>query len=268
MNSFDLNINLYNFLRDELLSSSPLKFRFNFSVIADTIKNGTDNFRNKLTGIFSDNSLLLTNTSINNSTGDNNTEFESIVELFKDKAYALALKILKNKEEAEDCLQNSFLKLYKALENNQFESRSKLSTYLYSIVYNTAVDHYKKIKSRDYSLISIDINDSNFNENDELTDIYYKSIKEESKNEKQNDPMEIAASSEISTMVSRFINILPEHYSVILNLFFINEMSHEEISTLLKMPTGTVKNRIFRAKESLKKLIQEKYSEDEIKGMI
>ncbi|CAN5456313.1 RNA polymerase sigma factor [soil metagenome] len=269
MNTFDLNINLHNFLRSGYFYPAPGISRFSLSAIVDAIKISSDAFRSKITGYISDNTALVeTENLLSKQDNEGEQKFALIVEQFKDKAYALALKILKNKEEAEDCLQDSFIKLYKALESNQFESRSKLSTYIYTIVYNTAVDHYKKKKTRDYSLISIDINDSNFNENDELTDIYYKSIKEESRNEKRNDPMEITSSSEIGSLVNKFISILPEHYSVILNLFFINDLTHEEISTMLKLPTGTVKNRIFRAKDSLKKLIQEKYSEEEIKEMI
>ncbi len=273
MNTFDLNINLHNFLRGGLLNPAPEIFRFNFSAIVDAIKIGSDSFRNKITGFISDNTTLLQKENpeadLLMQTGpESNQDFSRIVEQHKDKAFALALKILKNREESEDCLQDSFLKLYRALEKGQFESRSKLSTYIYTIVYNTAVDHYKKKRSKDYNLISIDINDSGFNENDELTDIYYKSIEADSKNEKRNDPMEITSTGEIGALVNKFINILPEHYSVILNLFFINDLSHEEIASMLKVPIGTVKNRIFRAKDSLKRLIQKKYSEEEIKNMI
>ena len=269
MNTFDLNINLYNFLRSGFQDPASEAFRFNFSAIVNAIKIGSDSFRSKITGFISDNTSSLEADNLLSQTGpESEQEFSKIVEQHKDKAYALALKILKNKEESEDCLQDSFLKLYKALQKGQFESRSKLSTYIYTIVYNTAVDHYKKKRSKEYSLISIDINDSTFNENDELTDIYYKSIDAESKNEKRNDPMEITSTGEIGALVNKFINILPEHYSVILNLFFINDLTHDEISSMLKLPVGTVKNRIFRAKDSLKRLIQEKYSEEEIKNMI
>ena len=72
------------------------------------------------------------------------SSFRILADEFKDKAFSLIMKILKNKEESEDALQDAFLKLYKAISENKFEERAKLSTYFYSIVYNTAVDHYKR----------------------------------------------------------------------------------------------------------------------------
>ena len=63
--------------------------------------------------------------------------------------------------------------------------------------------------------------------------------------------------AEVQRIIRGYINTIPQQYSVILNMFFINELSHEEISTILKRPLGTVKNRIFRAKEKLKELRKE-----------
>ena len=97
------------------------------------------------------------------------SSFKIIAEELKDKAFSLIMKILKNKEEAEDCLQEAFMKLYKAITNNQFEERSKLSTYFYSIVYNTALDNYKKLRAQRFSIVSIDVEDSNFEEGHSLT---------------------------------------------------------------------------------------------------
>jgi len=196
--------------------------------------------------------------------GDSN-HFAELVSRYKDKAYSLAVKILKNEDDAEDCLQDAFIKLFKSINQNQFEERSKLSTYFYSIVYNTAVDHYKKLKSKTLSLISIDVNDDNFKEGDELHTNY------ESKIDKQNysegmgtDTAKQLTANEIQNIINSFIDTIPQQYSIILNMFFINDMSHDEISKTLSLPIGTVKNRIFRAKEALKKLILKHYQEEEL----
>lgn len=192
--------------------------------------------------------------------------FRIIVDEFKDKAFSLTMRILKNKEEAEDSVQESFMKLFKAITGNKFEERAKLATYFYSIVYNTAADNYKKLKSQRFSIISIDVEDSNFEEGDDLMKKYYeseinKNIYEE-RHEISTD--KTVNESEIKTIIANYITNIPEQYSVILTMFYINDMSHEEISTLLNLPIGTVKNRLFRAKAKLKEIILKKYSEEEI----
>ncbi len=187
-------------------------------------------------------------------------EFSEIVREFSGKAFALTLRILGNKEDAEDSLQEAFMRLYRAIVSGQFEERSKLSTYFYTIVYNTAVDHYKKLKAKRFSIISIDVEGDNYEEGDDLILNFTGSGNLQSK-----DPTsKTMGESEVSSIIRNYVTSLPEQYSVILTMFFINDLSHEEISEILKLPIGTVKNRIFRAKAKLKEIILKKYSEEEI----
>lgn len=197
--------------------------------------------------------------------GDENA-FREFVDTFKDKAYSLTFKVLKNPDDAEDSLQDAFIKFYRALTRKQFEGRSKLSTYFYTIVYNTALDYYKKIKKTSFSMISIDVNESNFTEGDELVSAF-----KHSRIDKNILPDSIDANTdnvisgnEIQDIIKRFIDHIPEQYSIILNMFYINELSHKEICDILGLPLGTVKNRIFRAREKIKETILKRYSEDEI----
>jgi RNA polymerase sigma-70 factor (ECF subfamily) len=196
--------------------------------------------------------------------GDSNS-FRLFVDEYKSKAYSLCIKILKNPEDAEDALQESFLKLFRAITDGQFEEKSKLSTYFYTIVYNTAVDNYKKIKKINFGMISIDVEDSDFSEGDELT-----SRLKENLTEKTDTDIRTAiqdkhfAEKEIKELVDKYIKNLPEQYSIILNMFYLNDMSYEEITQILKLPIGTVKNRLFRAKEKLRDIILQNYSEEEI----
>jgi RNA polymerase sigma factor (sigma-70 family) len=196
--------------------------------------------------------------------GDSNS-FAELVSRYKDKAFSLTIKILKNEDDAEDSLQEAFIKLFKSIKQNQFEERSKFSTYFYSIVYNTAVDHYKKIKSKSLSLISIDVNDDNFREGDEFNIAYESKIDKSLYSEGMGiDTAKQLNANEIQNIIGSFIDTIPQQYSIILNMFFINDMTHDEISKTLNLPMGTVKNRIFRAKEALKKLILKHYNEDEL----
>lgn len=198
------------------------------------------------------------------------SSFRDFVEEFKDKAMSLTVKILKNSDEAEDSLQEAFIKFYRALIQNQFQGKSKPSTYFYTIVYNTALDHYKRLKRTSFSMISIDVNDSNFKEGDELISRFNQ--REIDRNilpeDRSINTDKVISSAEIQNIVNSYIEHLPEQYSVILNMFYINELSHNEICDILELPLGTVKNRIFRAKEKIRELILKTYSEEEINQYI
>lgn len=188
--------------------------------------------------------------------------FREIVDVYKDRAFSLTMKILKNREEAEDALQESFLRLYRAIAADSFEDRAKFSTYFYTIVYNSAVDSYRKYYSGSFNVTSIEINDSNYRDGDELSkNIEHKIDKSVYRSSHGNIEKGIEI-NEIKKIVRDYVEAIPGQYSVILNMFYINEMSHEEISTLLKIPVGTVKNRIFRAKQKLKDLLTGYYKEE------
>lgn len=196
-------------------------------------------------------------------------EFEEIVNRYKDKAMTLAMRILKNSEDAEDALQEAFIKTFRAIADKQFEERSKFSTYFYRIVYNTAIDFYKKHKAKTYNLINID--DNRKNDEGEVTDIAAFEMKIDTDNYYMSGVFETDRSTldnQMQEVVNRYLEEIPEKYSTILTLFYINDLSHDEIAETLKLPLGTVKNRIFRAKDKLKEVLMKKYSETEILELI
>lgn len=195
-------------------------------------------------------------------------EFEEIVNRYKDKAMTLAMRILKNTEDAEDALQEAFIKTFRAIADKQFEERSKFSTYFYRIVYNTAIDFYKKHRSKTYNLINID--EKSVNEEGEVTDIAAFELKIDNNNYQSSsvfDTERLAAEGELQDTINRYLEQIPEKYSTILTLFYVNDLSHEEISETLKLPLGTVKNRIFRAKDKLKEIMLQNHSESELLEM-
>lgn len=196
--------------------------------------------------------------------GDVNS-FEDLVNMYKDKAMTLAMRILKNTEDAEDALQEAFIKAFRAIADKQFEERAKFSTYFYRIVYNTAVDFYKKHKSKTYNLINID--EGTRNDEGEVTDISNFEMKIDRNKYYMSGVFETerkALDGELQEVVNRYLEEIPEKYSTILTLFYINDLSHEEIAETLKLPLGTVKNRIFRAKDKLKELLTGQYTEEEL----
>jgi len=196
-------------------------------------------------------------------------EFSEIVNRYKEKAMTLAMRILKNTEDAEDALQEAFIKTFRAISDKQFEERSKFSTYFYRIVYNTAIDFYKKHRSKTFNLINID--SSRTNDEGEATGIENFEMNIDSSGYSQSsvfDTEKRTLDGDMQQLVNRYLEEIPEKYSTILTLFYINDLSHEEIAETLKLPLGTVKNRIFRAKDKLKEILVKRYSEEEILEMI
>jgi RNA polymerase sigma-70 factor, ECF subfamily len=194
-----------------------------------------------------------------------NGSIEEIVDRYKDKAMTLAMRILKNTEDAEDAIQEAFIKTFRAIVDKQFEERSKFSTYFYRIVYNTAIDFYKKHRSKTYNLINID--EKRYGEDGEITDIANFEMSIDRNKYYMSGVFETdrkAIEGEMQDAVNKYLEEIPEKYSTILTLFYINDLSHEEISETLKLPLGTVKNRIFRAKDKLKEVLLRAYSPEEL----
>ena len=195
--------------------------------------------------------------------------FEEIVNRYKDKALTLTMRILKNREDSEDALQDAFVKTYRAIMDKQFEERSKFSTYFYRIVYNTAIDYYKKNKTRDFNLISIDEKTNTYSDNEKAMDTFDMKI---DKRHYQTGGAFVAdkmtLDNQTQDIVNSFLDQIPRKYSAILTLFYVNNLSHEEISKSLGLPLGTVKNRIFRAKDKLKEVMLSNFNEDEIMELI
>ena len=200
--------------------------------------------------------------------GDVNA-FEDIVNRYKGKAMTLAIRILRNDEDAEDAIQDAFIKTFRAIVDKQFEERSRFSTYFYRIVYNTAIDFYKKHRSKTYSLISID--EKQTDDEGNVSDISGFEMEIDKNKYYMSSAFDIdkkASESEVQGIVNKYLEKIPEKYGTILTLFFINDLSHEEIAQLLKLPIGTVKNRIFRAKDKLKDILMSNYSEVELLEII
>jgi RNA polymerase sigma factor (sigma-70 family) len=160
--------------------------------------------------------------------------FGLLIHRHKAKAMTLAIRILKNHEDAEEALQDSFIRGYRAL--SLFEWKSSFSTWFYRIVYNTCATAAGK-KSRIHPL-SIDVEDEDGLRTDIASDELQPDIKMES--------------DEFSKIVNEEVEKLPVVYGSTFTLFAIQEMSYEEIVQVTGLPLGTVKARLFRARAMLK----------------
>ena len=168
--------------------------------------------------------------------GDQNA-FAEIVELYQHQLYQICYRMLNNKHEAEDIAQEAFMRAY--VNIHTFDQQRKFSTWLYRITTNLCIDRIRK-KKPDYHL------DAEVRGTEGLN--MYSSI--------ANDdqlPEEELMRMEVQERVQYEISRLPDKYRAAIVLKYIEELPLAEISEILDLPLGTVKTRIHRGREALRK---------------
>jgi RNA polymerase sigma-70 factor, ECF subfamily len=171
--------------------------------------------------------------------GDHNA-FGEIVEIYKDRIYQLCYRMLGNAHEAEDIAQEAFIRAYVNIE--RYNINRKFSTWLYRIATNLCIDRIRK-KKPDYFL------DAEVAGTDGLN--LYSQVKS-----KEMSPDEKVAKMELQEIIQMEILKLPEKYRSVILLKYIEELSLKEISEVLDLPIGTVKTRIHRGREALRKQLR------------
>ena len=166
--------------------------------------------------------------------GGNTRSFADLVERHKDKAMTLAMRMLRNREEAEEAVQDAFVRAFNAL--GQFEKRSTFSTWLYRILFNVCSTILSK-RGEPMQSISSDKNEGEAE--DEIPDF-------------SGIPDSIVEGEEFRRQVIEALNELPPLYSGIATMFYLDDLSYEEIVTITGSPLGTVKARLFRARAMLR----------------
>ena len=165
----------------------------------------------------------------------NQADYAIIVDRYKNKAFSLLKRLLKNEQDAEETLQDCFLKAYNSLSN--FKGEAKFSTWFYRIVYNTALTKISSKKRK--------------TEN-QMTSV------EDHFNLKSDYDFRSSERKDISIFISDLVNQLPERFATVINLYYLNEMSCEEISEILEISVSNVKVILHRSRNALKDLIVEK----------
>ena len=167
--------------------------------------------------------------------GDTNA-FAVLVSRYKDLVYTLALRMLKNREEAEEVAQDSFIKAYKSL--NRFKGDSKFSTWIYKIVYNTSLDRLKKNRKH-FNDVAID----------EFTEHQVKTI---------DNALDNLESKEQTKAIQDCIALLPSEDGFLLTLYYFEEQTLDEISKAVGLTSNNVKVKLFRARKKLATILKNK----------
>ncbi len=172
----------------------------------------------------------------------NVTDFSLLMDRYGNKAYSMIMRMLKNSMDAEEVLQDCFTKAYHNL--GSFKGEAKFSTWFYRIVYNTTISRLNvKRRKVESTMITMD-------EDIEIADT-------EINIEKWG--------GEIGAIVEKLIEMLPPNYAAVINLFYLEDMSCEQIAGVMNITVQNVKVLLHRSRTALKKLIKENDLEDELR---
>ncbi|GAB3062953.1 RNA polymerase sigma factor SigW [Virgibacillus ainsalahensis] len=166
--------------------------------------------------------------------------FEDVVSFYQNKIYQHCYRMLGNAHEAEDIAQEAFIRAY--VNIHSFDERRKFSTWLYRIATNLTIDRIRKRKP-DYYL------DAEVKGTEGL-DMYSRLAAD------RPLPGEEVESLEMQRYIHKEISELPPKYRSIIILRYLEEFSLKEISDTLDIPLGTVKTRIHRGREALRKKLR------------
>jgi RNA polymerase sigma-70 factor (ECF subfamily) len=171
--------------------------------------------------------------------------FAELVDLYKDKIYHLAYRMLNNKHEAEDAVQETFMRVYTNL--NRYDEQQKFSTWIFRIATNHCIDRLRKRKHSAYSL-DAEMPDGEGND-------YYSMLAGN-----EDTPEKQIILSETQLQIRKAIDALPEKYKTVVILRYLQDMSLQEISDVLDMPVTTVKTRVHRGREYLRNRLEQEPS--------
>jgi RNA polymerase sigma factor (sigma-70 family) len=166
---------------------------------------------------------------INLVIGGDTHAFAVLVDRYKNLVLTLSLKMLQNREEAEEVSQDAFIKVYRSLP--KFKSESKFSTWLYKITYNTCLDRLRS-KKRTTQIVSVD----DFGEKEVRSLI---------------NVLDTIEERERKQMIQNCLNLLPGEDSFLLTLYYFQENSLKEISKIMGINENNLKIKLYRSRIKL-----------------
>lgn len=167
--------------------------------------------------------------------------FEELIKGYKKSAYNIALRVMRNAEDAEDASQEALIKIFKNISSFNMESTFKV--WMYRVVVNTCIDFKRR---KNVNALSID----------ETLDLGSgREIQREIPDE-SNNPDALIERNYNTQLVNDAINMLEDDFKTIIILRDIKGFTYDEISQILSCNLGTVKSRLSRARKRLKELLE------------
>jgi len=166
--------------------------------------------------------------------------FRRLVEKYQTKVYSIVLAMVRDKNDADDLSQEIFIKVYRGLIH--FKGKSKFFTWLYRITINTCLNAQDTRKRKPKTiLLSYPVGEK---ENPLSTQLPQDTVK---------SPMEILKNKELGVKIKLAIDSLSDGLREVFILREVEDLSYKELSKILQCSEGTIKSRLFRAREGLKR---------------
>ena len=167
--------------------------------------------------------------------------FGQLVLAHQNKVFSLCVHLLNSREEAEDMAQEAFLKAWRSL--NSFQEESSFATWMHRLTTNLCLDHLRKQARRQNISVAVSLDDEET--------VFAEPA------DPGSDPQQELERKERQRALAERLTELPEHHRRPLVMREVAEMSYQEIADALKLDLGTVKSRIARAREALRKRLLE-----------
>ena len=164
--------------------------------------------------------------------------FETLIQSHQKKVYNIALRMTKNPEDAQELSQDAFVRAFIAIK--KFRGDSSFATWLYRITMNVCTDFLRKRNKA--SVISIEQSVYESQQTMQLAD-------------NEPGPDEISEKNQLKKLVKEAMDLLPPEHREVLILRDLLDMTYKDIANTLSINEGTIKSRINRARENLKKVI-------------
>lgn len=166
--------------------------------------------------------------------------FRALFDRYNRRAFAVAMGVVKNPEDANDVVQDAFIKVHKHIGN--FHGNSSFYTWLYRIVMNLAIDHVRKArKTTDF--------DDRIKRDDAAGDgTLLPRIMDES-------PGKNVQRQELTTHIQAALAELPDYHRAVIVLREVEGMSYEEMAEALEVPKGTIMSRLFHARKKMQEML-------------
>ncbi len=178
--------------------------------------------------------------------------FRLLFEKYNKRAYAVALGVVKDKQDAHDVVQDAFIKVHRHI--GSFQGTSSFYTWLYRILMNLAIDHVRKHQKSK----KLDYDDRVQRDSGEIAaaGLPVPSVGD-------GNPAKLNARKELSRKLQAALMELPEYHRAVILLREVEGLSYEEMSDVLKVPKGTIMSRLFHARKKMQEALKD-YVGDEM----
>ena len=167
--------------------------------------------------------------------------YRELFDRYHRRAFAVALGVVKNRHDAQDVVQEAFIKVHRHI--GTFQGNSSFYTWLYRIVMNLSIDHLRRGRP------NTDFDDARAHNDAAGDGSMLPRILD-------GNPAKTAVRKELTAQLTKALDALPEYHRAVILLREVEGLSYEEMAKMLKVPKGTIMSRLFHARKKMQETLQ------------